>query len=149
MYEYGRAAAAFARGLRLDPSNKDLAARKATAEAHSKYEDACLQSQLGTHRRNLVLKLRAVRSNFLQIYAFGDGQSFYLEHSVGETHNMSFVWASARLLVSSGKCQNILSCLFWCASAASCLGCQFCIERSYSADTLDHSRHALGRLDQG
>ncbi|KAK9917705.1 hypothetical protein WJX75_007354 [Coccomyxa subellipsoidea] len=66
MYEYGRAAAAFARGLRLDPSNKDLAARKATAEAHSKYEDACLQAQLGTHRRNLVLKLRAARRHELQ-----------------------------------------------------------------------------------
>ncbi len=62
MYQYGPAAAAFARGLSLDPNNKELAARKATAEAHKLYEDACLKAQLGAHRRNLVLKLRAVRS---------------------------------------------------------------------------------------
>lgn len=62
MYEYHRAAAAFARGAQLDPSNRDLAARQQSAQAHAAYEEACQQALLGAQRRDLVLKLRAVTS---------------------------------------------------------------------------------------
>jgi hypothetical protein len=60
LFEYSAAAQALARGVRLDPGNRDMAANLQEAEARAKYEAACKQVHVGFQRRNLVLKLRGV-----------------------------------------------------------------------------------------
>ncbi len=61
LYEYTLAMKSFSQGLQLDPTNKEMAAKKDEAEAHALYEHACLQAHIGAQKRDLVLKLRAVR----------------------------------------------------------------------------------------
>lgn len=62
LHEYSLAAQSFSQGLQLDPSSREMAGKKGEAEAHALYEHACLQAHHGAQKRDLVLKLRAVRS---------------------------------------------------------------------------------------
>jgi hypothetical protein len=60
MYEYQMARDAFAKGVRFDPGNQELAALALEAERHAQYEAACQQRRINLQRRDLVLKLREV-----------------------------------------------------------------------------------------
>ena len=61
LFDYDMAAWALARGVRLEPGNRDMAARLSDAEAHAEYEAACKRVHVGLQQRDLVLKLRGVR----------------------------------------------------------------------------------------
>lgn len=60
LYEYGAAAEALNRGMLLDGSNKDMAAKLKEAHARAKYGQDCRRAHAGFQQRDLVLKLRAV-----------------------------------------------------------------------------------------
>ena len=60
LFEYSAAAQALARGVRLDPGNRDMAAKLQEAEGRAEYEAACKHVHVSLQRRDLVLKLRGV-----------------------------------------------------------------------------------------
>ncbi len=60
LYQYEAAREAFAKGLSLDPANRELAAKTKEAEGQARYDLACRLAHAKLQRRDLIFKLRAV-----------------------------------------------------------------------------------------